>query len=54
MKKTRTVAAKKEIEVGSCKKDSRIKAACGSKTMEENKESAETEEKDITFFVLKI
>ena len=46
MKNTRTAAAKKEIEVGGSEKDSKSKAACGSKdlcgskTIKENKESA--------------
>ena len=49
----------KEIEDGNSEQDSRSKTACcgskdlcGSKTIKENKESAKTEEKDITFIVL--
>ena len=50
-------SSKKEIEVGSSKKDRRMKATwrsndlCGRK-VKNNKESAKTEEEDITFIVL--
>ena len=51
-------SSKKEIEVGSSKKGSRSKAACGSKdlsgskTTKENKESAKTQEKYNILIVL--
>ena len=50
---------KKKLKSAAAEIDSRIKAACGSKdlrgsrTIKENKESAKTEEKDITFIVLR-
>ena len=58
MKGHKDSSSKKEIEDGSSNKDSRRKAACGSKdlcgskTIKENMESATTEDKNITYIVL--